>query len=107
MHQAGVNIDPLMDAEMQMDKIVKAIKPILPLKFQNVTLQVKIPPQFAGRAYSTIKSAGKITGEQWLNDGSLQATVEMLAGVMDDFTQKIANLTHGSFESKVIKREDA
>jgi len=106
MHQAGVNIDPFIDAELQLDKVVKAIKPILPLKFQNVTLQIKIPPQFAGKAYSVIKSAGKITSEQWLNDGSLQASVEMLAGVMDEFTQKIANLTHGSFESKVTKRED-
>ena len=107
MQQAGVNIDPFVDAELQLDKAVKAIKPILPLKFQNVTLQIKIPPQFAGKAYSVIKAAGKITSEQWLNDGSLQASVEMLAGVMDEFTQKIANLTHGSFESKVTKREDA
>ena len=106
MHQAGVNVDPFMDAELQLDKIVKAIKPILPLKFQNVTLQIKIPPQFAGKAYSTVKSSGKVTGEQWLNDGSLQINVEMLAGVMDEFVQKLANLTHGSFESKVMKRED-
>ncbi len=106
MQQAGVNVDPFADAEMQLDKVVKAIKPILPLKFQNVTLQVKVPAQFAGKAYSVIKSSGKMTGEQWLNDGSLQASIEMLAGVMDDFNQKIANLTHGSFESKVTKRED-
>lgn len=106
MQQAGVNIDPFTDAELQMDKIVKAIRPIIPLKFQNVTLQIKIPPQFAGKAYSVVKSSGKITGEQWLNDGSLQASVEMLAGVMDEFLQKVANLTHGSFESKITKRED-
>ncbi|MBI2547422.1 MAG: ribosome assembly factor SBDS [Candidatus Aenigmarchaeota archaeon] len=105
MQQAGVNIEPFVDAELQMEKAVKAIKPIIPLKFQNVTLQLKIPPQFAGKAYSVIK-AGKIINEQWLNDGSLQANVEMLAGMMDDFVQKVANLTHGSFESKVLKRED-
>ncbi len=107
MQQAGVNIDPFMDVELQMEKVVKAIKPILPIKFQNVTLQIKIPAESAGRAYSVIKSAGKITGEQWLNDGSLQASVEMLAGVMDELTQKLANMTHGNFESKVMKREDA
>ena len=106
MQQSGVNIDPFADAELQLDKVVKTIKPVLPIKFQNVTLQIKIPPQFAGKAYSVLKSSGKMTGEQWLNDGSLQATVEILAGVMDDFNQKIANLTHGSFESKIIKRED-
>lgn len=106
MQQAGVNIDPFVDVEVQLEKVVKAIKPIIPLKFQNVTLQVKIPAQFAGKSYSMIKSSGKITGEQWLNDGSLQVNVEMLAGAMDEFLQKVANLTHGSFESKVTKRED-
>ena len=106
MQQTGVNIDSFTDAELQLDKVVKAIKSILPLKFQNVTLQIKVPPQFTGKAYSVIKSVGKIMSEQWLNDGSLQASVQMLAGVMDEFTQKIANLTHGNFESKIIKRED-
>ncbi|MBI1978765.1 MAG: ribosome assembly factor SBDS [Candidatus Aenigmarchaeota archaeon] len=106
MQQAGVNIDPFMDVELQLDKVVKAIKPLLPIKFQNVTVQIKVSPQFAGKVYSIIKSAGKVTNEQWLNDGSLQANIEMLAGIMDEFTQKLANLTHGSFESKVIKRED-
>ncbi|MEM5805608.1 MAG: ribosome assembly factor SBDS [Candidatus Aenigmatarchaeota archaeon] len=106
MHQAGVNVDPFIDAEFQVDKVINAIRHLLPIKFQKVTLQVKVHPQFAGRAYSTIKSAGKITNEQWLNDGSLQVTIEMLAGMMDEFIQKLSNLTHGNFESKVIKRED-
>ncbi len=106
MHQSGLNIDPFIDVEVQLDKVVKAIKPIIPLKFQNVTMQVKIPPQYVGRAFSTIKSAGKVTSEQWLNDGSLQATVEMLAGAMDEFIHKLANMTSGNFVSTVTKRED-
>ncbi|MBI2084776.1 MAG: ribosome assembly factor SBDS [Candidatus Aenigmarchaeota archaeon] len=106
MHQAGVNVDPFSPAELQLAKIVEAIKKYIPLKFQNVTLQVKVPPQFAGRAFPIIKT-GKVVGEQWLNDGSLQASVELMAGVMDEFIQKISNLTHGNFESKVLKREDA
>lgn len=106
MHQAGANVDPFIDTEVQLEKIVKAIKPIIPIKFQNVTLQVKIPPQFAGRAFPAIKTAGKITSEQWMNDGSLQVTIEMLAGAMDEFIHKLANMTSGNFVSNVLKRED-
>ena len=105
MHQAGVNIDTFQPAELQLEKVVNAIKKYIPLKFQNVTLQVKVPAQFSGRAFPIIKT-GKVINEQWLNDGSLQATVEIMAGVMDEFIQKISNLTHGNFESKVLKRED-
>jgi ribosome maturation protein SDO1 len=106
MDQAGVNIDPFTDAEMQVDKIVKAIKTILPIAFQKVLLQIKIPAQFAGKAYSVIKASGDTKNEQWLNDGSLQIEIEMLAGLQDEFFQKIASMTHGSYESKILRKED-
>ncbi len=106
MHQAGVNVDPFQPADLQLGKIVDAIKKYIPLKFQNVTLQVKVPAQFSGRAFPIIKTC-KVVNEQWLNDGSLQASIEIMAGIMDEFIQKISNLTHGNFESKVLKREDA
>lgn len=107
MDQAGINVDPFVDAELQIDKILKGIKTILPIKFQKVTFQIKIPAQFAGRVYSILKSSGSITSEQWLNDGSLSVNIEILGGMQDDLFQKVSSLTHGSFESKVVKREDS
>jgi len=106
MNQAGINVDPFVDAEMQVDRVVKEIKTIIPIKFQNVTLQIKVPAQFAGKVYNIFKSSGTITSEQWLNDGSLQVNLTILAGVQDEFFQKLSGLTHGQYESKVIKRED-
>ncbi|MBI2545207.1 MAG: ribosome assembly factor SBDS [Candidatus Aenigmarchaeota archaeon] len=107
MQQGGINIDPFMDTEAQLDRVVESIKRFIPIKFQNVVVQVKIPPQFAGKSFSMIKASGKLMGEQWLGDGSLQAEIQILAGALDEFIQKMSNLTHGNFESKVIKREDA
>jgi ribosome maturation protein SDO1 len=106
MDKAGINVDPFVDAELQVNKILKGIKAILPIKFQKVTFQVKIPPQFAGRVYSVLKTSGSITSEQWLNDGSLSVSIEILGGMQEELFQKISSLTHGSFESKVVKRED-
>lgn len=106
MDQAGVSVDPFADAELQVDKIVKDIKTILPIKFQKVTLQIKVPAQFAGKSYSILKSVGTLSKEQWLNDGSLEVNLEMLAGLQDDLFQKLSGLTHGNFESKILKRED-
>jgi ribosome maturation protein SDO1 len=106
MDKAGINVDPFVDADLQIDKILKAIKTILPIKFQKVTFQVKIPAQFAGRVYSILKSGSSISSEQWLNDGALLINIEILGGMQDEIFQKISSLTHGSFESKVVKRED-
>ncbi len=105
MDQAGASIDPFADAELQIDKVVKAIKAILPIKFEKVVLQLKIPPQFSGKVYPILKAAGNLQQEQWLNDGSLQVNIEILAGVQEEIFQKVSSLTHGNFESKVIKKE--
>lgn len=105
MEQVGVNVDPFIEAENQVDRVIDSIKKVLPIKFQKVLIQVKIPPQFAGKVYSILK-LGKIVGERWLNDGSLQADIEILGGLQDEFFQKISSLTHGNFESKILKREE-
>ena len=106
MDEAGINVDPFVNAELQIDKILKELKKILPIKFQKVVLQIKIPAQFSGNAYAVVKGAGTVQSEQWLNDGSLQLAVEILAGIQDDLFQKLSSLTHGNFESKVVKKED-
>lgn len=106
MEQAGVNIDPFVEAELQLENVLKKIKLILPLKFQKVTFQLKIPAQFAGKIYSTLKSSGTITNERWLDDGGLMVNLEILAGMQEEVFNKISSITHGQFESKIIKRED-
>ena len=107
MEQVGVMIDPFAAAESQVDKVVSAIKAILPIKFEKVVMQIKVPAQHSGKVFPILKSSGTLKGEQWLNDGSLQADVEVLAGVQEEFLQKVADATRGEYESKILKREDA
>lgn len=104
MDQKGVNIDPFVDAELQIDKIVNVIKVLLPIRFEKVTIQIKVPTQYSGRIHSVLKESGNVKQEQWMSDG-LQMTMEILAGVQDELTQKLASFTHGDFELKVVKRE--
>lgn len=106
MGKAGIIIDPFLEVEAQVERVLKEIKPIIPISFQRVTIQIKILPQFSGKVYSVLKNYGDIKKEQWLNDGSLQVSLQMLAGMQEEFFQKIASLTHGQFESKIIKREE-
>ncbi len=106
MEKVGVNIDPFTDAEQQIDKVLKLIKPIIPIKFQKIVLQLKIPPQYSGRVYSVLKGAGTISQEKWLNDGSLQLNIKVLGGMQSELFDKLSKLTHGSFESKVVSKED-
>jgi len=106
MDKAGVHVDPLIEAELQVNKIVESIKPLLPIKFQRIIVQIIIPPQFSGKTYSVLKRAVGRFDEKWLNDGSLQVTLDIPAGVQEDVFKKIGDITKGNFKSNIIKRVD-
>ena len=40
---------------------------------------------------------------EWKNDGSLDAVVEMPAGIVDEFFSKLNNICHGEVNSKIIE----
>ncbi len=106
MERAGVHVDPFIDAELQVKKVVEALKPLLPIKLQKVILKVTIPPQFSGKAYSVLKRTVGKFDEHWLNDGSLQLTFEIPIGVQDELFKTIGDVTKGNFRSEVVKRVD-
>ena len=93
MEQARVHVDIFKSVEEQIDDVVKAIRDILPISFEKIRIEVKIPPQYSGKAYGLIKSFG--VEPKWQNDGSLHAIVEIPAGLKESFYTKINNITHG------------
>jgi ribosome maturation protein SDO1 len=107
MDKAGITVDPFTDAELQVEKTVKALKTLLPISFQRVTIAIRVQPQFAGRVYSILKGIGTLRKEQWLGDGSLSVEIEVLGGMQQDLYDKVASQTHGSFESKVLSKVDS
>ncbi len=104
--KAGVKIDPFKDAESQLDEIVKALKTFIPITFQRATVSIRVQPQYAGRVYSVLKDLGNVKKEQWLNDGSLNIEIEVLGGLQQELFDRMAKLTHGNFESKVVRKEE-
>ena len=70
MEQIRYPIDPYKSVDEQAKDIVKLLRPILPLKVEQVKVAIKIPTQYAARAYGTIKTLGTIKREEWRGDGS-------------------------------------
>ena len=103
MSQIRISIDPFKDAEEQAKEVIQELRPILPIKMELLSIEVKIPPQFAQKAYGSLKSFGTIKKEQWQTDGSLSAVVEMPAGLHGPFLEKIGNVTRGAVQSKILR----
>jgi len=101
--QIRIAIDPFKDAEEQAREIIQALRPVLPLKIEQIRIAVKIPPEFASRAYGSIKGFGTIKQEEWQANGSWVAIVEMPAGLHGDFLEKLGKITQGTTQTKILK----
>lgn len=103
MEQIHYSIDPFKDAEEQAKDIIKQLRSVLPLKTEQLLVAVKIPPEYAAKAYGTVKGFGTIKREEWRADGSWQATIEMPAGLFGPFLEKLGEITKGSGEAKIVR----
>ena len=102
MEAARVHIDGFKDAASQIEEVMKALRPIIPLKVERARVAVKIPPEHAQRVYGTLKNYG-IQKEEWARDGSLIVVLEMPAGMQGEFYEKINRATAGAAETKLMK----
>jgi ribosome maturation protein SDO1 len=102
LEQLRYPIDPYKPVEEQAKDIVKLLRPILPLKIEQVSLSVHVPTEHAARAYGAIKSSGTIKREEWRSDGSWSGIIEMPAGSYASFLNKLGDVTKGSGEAKII-----
>jgi ribosome maturation protein SDO1 len=102
MEQIHYPIDPYKPVEEQAKDIVKLLRPILPLKIEQISVGVHIPAEYSARAYGAIKNFGAIKREEWRSDGSWYGTVEMPAGSYASFLNKLGEATKGSGEAKIV-----
>jgi ribosome maturation protein SDO1 len=100
--EAKIQIDEFRSAEEQLPKIVKALLPIIPLKFELRKIAIKIPASHVGRAQRMVREFGTVKEERWLGDGSWSVVVEVPAGVQGEFFDKLNDLTRGESETKVL-----
>ena len=103
MRQANIHIDEHKRAEDQVADVVRALTPILPIRFETRTIQLHVPANYAPKLYGAVAGFGKIKKEAWLNDGSWLVDVEIPAGLQTEFFDDMNSRTHGSVEAKILE----
>ncbi|MBI1969435.1 ribosome assembly factor SBDS [Candidatus Woesearchaeota archaeon] len=104
MDEAKIHLDDYKSAEDQMEEVLKQLRPVLPIKIEVKKIAVRVPPEFAGKAYPVIAQFAKPHKEDWLNDGSYACEVEIPGGLVPDFYDKLNHLTHGNVETRELGR---
>ncbi len=103
MEQIRYPIDPYKPVEEQARDIVKLLRPILPLKIEQITVAVRVPAEYSARAYGSIKTLGTIKREEWRGDGSWYGELELPAGSYASLLNKLGDVTKGNGEAKIIR----
>jgi len=101
LEQAKFHFDAFKSVEEQMEEAIEAIREIIPISMEKLKIAVKIPAEFANRAYGALKEYG-ISKEEFGNDGSLIAVCEIPAGIQGDFYNRLNKLTSGQVQTKVL-----
>ncbi len=104
LEQAKVHIDIFKPVEAQIKEIVKALKPILPLRFEEIEIAIKVPAEYTGKAISALYNFGNVIQEEWQRDGSWICLMRIPAGMHGDLLDLLGKITKGEALTKIVRR---
>ncbi len=93
LEQVHVSIDPFKPAEQQMEDIIKPLKEVLPLSFEEVSLSAEIPARYGSKVHNIVKQFGPAS-EQWLGE-KLMIKIKLPVGMKDRFFRTVNQMTDG------------
>lgn len=103
MNEAGVHIDPVKSVDELVNITMKAIRPIIPIRFEEIKIAIKIPSEYAAKAYGSVANFGNLIKQEWQNDGSWIGVISIPAGIQDELYHLLNKLTKGNVETKLLK----
>jgi ribosome maturation protein SDO1 len=102
MEEAKVQVDPFKPIDLQVQDVLKALQPIIPIRFEKAVFAVKLLPDDYGRCFGDLKRMGRITKQEWSGDGSWIGLIEIPAGLQTDLFDMLNGKTRGRAETKLI-----
>jgi len=106
LEEAGFRVDPMAPVETQVDDALDALRPLIPIRFEEITIAVHFPASHAGAAQARVRGFGDLDREEWQPDGSWIGVMTFPAGMQDDFYDLVNELSAGEAETRIIKDED-
>ncbi|ELZ10033.1 ribosome assembly factor SBDS [Natrialba aegyptia] len=106
LEEAGFTVDPMETVESQVDDALDDLRPVIPIRFEEVTIAVQIPAEYAGSAQAQVRQFGDLEREEWQADGSWIGVVTFPAGMQNEFYDVVNEHSSGNAETELIKDKD-
>ncbi|MCY0851926.1 MAG: ribosome assembly factor SBDS [Thermoplasma acidophilum] len=104
MDEAKVKIDPFKPAEDQVQNVLKAIMPIIPIRLEKAKIAVKLIGDAYGKLYGELAKSGYIVKEEWGKDGSWMGILEVPAGIQGDIIENLSRRGGDKVQIKILKQ---
>ena len=106
LEEAGFKVDPMEPVENQIDDALDALRPVIPIRFDEVVMAVRLPADYAGSGQARVRQFGDLEREEWQNDGSWVGVVRFPAGLQNDFYELANEVSSGEADTRIVKDED-
>ena len=103
MDDARVSVDPFRNTDEQIKEIIEQLRSIIPLKSENMLLEIVVPAQFAAQSYSVLKSFGTLKKEEWQSNGALKVILDIPAAARANVMDRLGSVTKGTASIEVAK----
>ena len=102
MEEAKVSIDPFRPFDDLVADTMKALRPLIPIRFEEVRVAIKIPADHAAKAYGDIDSFARIEEEEWQKDGSWICGVKIPGGLQGELESLVRKVSKGTGQVRVV-----
>jgi ribosome maturation protein SDO1 len=105
IEEAKVNVDPFKSIDELVKIALKAIRPLIPIRFEEIDIAVKMPAHYAAKSQGAIQRFGKVIKQEWEQDGAWIGVIRFPAGLQNDFYELVNRLSRGEAETRIITRQ--
>jgi ribosome maturation protein SDO1 len=102
MEEAKVSIDPFKPLDDLVAETMKALRPLIPIRFEEIRVAVRIPPEYAAKAYGDIDAFARIEQEEWQKDGSWICVVKIPGGMQQELESLVRKVSKGAGQLRVL-----
>lgn len=106
LNELKIHVDEFKDIPSQVNEILPKLRTLLPISMEKITIAVRVPVQYTAQALNVLHKYG-MKNQEWQNDGSLIAVVEIPGGMKQELFEKLNHATHGEVVTKIMENASA
>ena len=106
LEETKFRVDPMERVESQVDEALDALRPVIPIRFDTMTVAAQLPADHAGSGQAKVREFGDLQREEWQPDGSWICVVEFPAGMQNEFYDLVNEVSSGEAETRIVADAD-